>query len=327
MATAEQLKALLKSYSDGDESHFLSIAMQIASHEARSGKGKLAVALRELIDKIKQKHPNKLINRAIPIARPSGELSDILTVSYPHTLLSEMILTERVLDILKRILTENRQKVKLNEFGLSPRRKILLIGPPGCGKTMTAFALAGEMKLPLFTIQLHSTITKFMGETAVKLHSIFNSMEKMKGVYLFDEFDAIGAHRSSNNDVGEIRRVLNSFLQFLESDNSDSIIIGATNYVDLIDSALFRRFDDIINYEIPTNKQVKGLIENRLISFKLQTIVWNNIYKASSGLSHAEIVRACDDAAKKQVLKGKQNISEKNLVESFQCRFKPDQTN
>jgi SpoVK/Ycf46/Vps4 family AAA+-type ATPase len=151
---------------------------------------------------------------------------------------------------LERVLTEQRERDRLREHGFSPMRKLLLVGPPGTGKTMTAAALAGEMGLPLFSIQLDGLITKYMGETAAKLRLVFDAIQSTRGVYLFDEFDALGGERGSKNDVGEIRRVLNSFLQFLEQDDSDSIVLGATNHVGLLDRALFRRFDAVLEYSL-----------------------------------------------------------------------------
>ncbi len=320
MATADQLKALLKSYSEGDSAHFVSVAMQIASHEARSGKGKLAVELRELIDSIKKQQATGKVGGAVPIARPSGELAEILLASYPSSRLSEMVLSDKIRKQLERVIHENTQRTRLREHGLSPRRKLLLIGPPGCGKTMTARVLAGETKLPLFSIQLHGLITKFMGETAAKLYIVFQSMQKVRGVYLFDEFDAIGGHRSASNDVGEIRRVLNSFLQFLETDDSDSIIIGATNYVDLLDRALFRRFDDVIDYDFPKPIEIINLIKNRLALFKLPKLDVKIIEKITKSLSHSEVSQACDDAAKTTILDGKQTISEDTLLRCLEER-------
>ena len=135
---------------------------------------------------------------------------------------------------------------------------------------MTSRALAGELKLPHLSVQLHSLITKFMGETAAKLHSVFELMPKTRGVYLFDEFDAIGSERAATNDVGEIRRVLNSFLQFLEQDDSDSIIVAATNLASMLDEALFRRFDDVIRYDRPTAGETAELIHNRLARFGIE---------------------------------------------------------
>jgi len=97
--------------------------------------------------------------------------------------------------------------------GLSPRRKLLLVGPPGTGKTLSASVLASELGIPLFQVRLDGLITKFMGETAAKLRQIFDATSQTRGIYFFDEFDAIGSQRGLTNDVGEIRRVLNSFLQ------------------------------------------------------------------------------------------------------------------
>jgi len=196
----------------------------------------------------------------------------------------------------------------------------LLVGPPGSGKTMSASAIAGECGLPLLFVQLHSLITKYMGETAAKLHLIFDAMVQTRGVYLFDEFDAIGAERSARNDVGEIRRVLNSFLQFLERDDSESIIIAATNFVGMLDKALFRRFDDIIRYELPSAEMVHKLIENRLTGFSIADIKWRPITMAARGLSHAEVTRACEDAARRAVLSGTDVVTMEGLRQSLEAR-------
>lgn len=327
MASAEQVKALLKSYSEGNGEHFMSVALQIAADVARTGKGKLAQELRDLVDEIKRKQAAGKVGGAVPIARPTGELAGLLSVTYPKTRLPEMVLAEETRGPLDRTIREYRQQETLREHGLSARRKLLLIGPPGCGKTMTASALAGELKLPLFSVQLHGLITKFMGETAAKLHMIFEAMTLMPGVYFFDEFDAIGTDRGAKNDVGEIRRVLNSFLQFLEQDDSDSIVLAATNYVAMLDEALFRRFDDVIRYSRPSGRQIDQLVQNRLQRFLVKRPAWEQIREAAAGLSHAEIARACDDAAKAHILHGKQRIGTAALVRVLSERrrpYKPD---
>ena len=314
MATAEQVKALLKSYSEGDGEHFLSVALQIAAHAARAGKGRQAQELRGLVDDIKRKQSASKVGGAVPIARPTGELAGLLAVTYPKTRTSEMVLSHETRGQLGRVIREYHNVGKLREHGLSARRKLLLVGPPGCGKTMTASALAGELKLPLFSVQLHGLITKLMGETAVKLYLIFDAMTQTRGVYFFDEFDAIGANRGAQNDVGEIRRVLNSFLQFLEQDDSDSLIVAATNCMETLDEALFRRFDDVIRYERPTADQVVELIRNRLHFYLAKRPAWKTIRKAAAGLSHAEIARSCDDAAKDCILGETQQVDTTMLV-------------
>lgn len=320
MATAEQVKALLKSYSEGEGEHFVSVALQIAAHAARTGKERLAHELRDLVDDIKRKQAKGKVGGAVPIARPKGELAGLLGVSYPKTRLAEMVLPAETREQLDRVIREYRSQDRLREHALSARRKLLLIGPPGCGKTMTASALAGEFKMPLFSVQLHGLITKFMGETAAKLHFIFDAMTQTRGVYFFDEFDAIGADRGSRNDVGEIRRVLNSFLQFLEQDDSDSIILAATNYEEMLDEALFRRFDDVIHYQRPSPDQVDALIRNRLQRFLIARPDWKTIREAATGLSHAEIARACDDAAKDCILQDKSRVNSAALVAVLKSR-------
>ncbi len=320
MATANQLKALLQSYSEADAEKFLSIATQIAAHAARSGKPRVASDLKDLVEQIRLKQKNGKVGGAVPIARPTGELSTILSVSYPKTRFSEMVLEDNQLADLKRILKEFRQHNKLRDYALSARRKLLLVGPPGCGKTMTSHALAGELSLPHFSVQLHALITKFMGETAAKLHAVFDAMVETQGVYLFDEFDAIGGNRALKNDVGEIRRVLNSFLTFLEEDESDSLIVAATNNVDMLDEALFRRFDDIIVYQHPGSTQAIKLIKNRLAIFKTQSVDWEEILHHTKHLSHSDICRASDDAAKDAILNDTTKISSDALILAMKAR-------
>lgn len=324
MATAQQVKALLKSYSEGDPEHFSSVALQIAAHAARGGKARLAKELRDLVDEIKQKQKQGRIGGAVPIARPTGELAGLVAVAYPKTRASEMVLGPTTRGSLERVNREYRNQAKLRSHGLSARRKLLLVGPPGCGKTMTASALAGDLKLPLFSVQLHGLITKYMGETAAKLCIVFDAMRDTRGIYLFDEFDAIGADRGTKNDVGEIRRVLNSFLQFLEQDDSDSMIIAATNYVAMLDEALFRRFDDVIHYDRPDEKQIDDLIRNRLQLLLQKRPSWKQIREAALGLSHAEIGRACDDAAKDCILNERKQIDTPMLVSVLKERRRPN---
>ncbi|WP_433931428.1 AAA family ATPase [Sorangium cellulosum] len=321
MATAEQLKALLKSYSEGDEERFYAVAMQVAAHAARQGHGRLAQEMREIIDAAKAKGPPLRGERApVPVVQPRGELAGLLSVSYPKTRLSDMVLEPTLQDRLSRVLLEQRQREKLLTHGLAPRRKILLVGPPGTGKTLTARALAGELSQPLFSILLDGVITKFMGETAAKLRVVFDALQRTRGVYLFDEFDALGSHRTSQNDVGEIRRVLNSFLQFLEQDESESLIIAATNHAELLDRALFRRFDDVLEYRLPDDALAEQILRSRLARLDTQRVDWEQLVKAARGLSYAEIVRACEDAAKEAVLSDSDEVTTRGMLDSLGAR-------
>ncbi len=323
MATAQQLKALIESYTERDPDRFLAVAAQIAAHAARTGKEKLAQELRQLVDDARRKADDLGQARSLPIAQPTGELTGLVAASYPKTQLSDMVLEPGVEDRLRRVVHEYCQRDTLHSHGLAPRRKLLLLGPPGCGKSMTATALAGELHLPVLTVQFHTLITKFMGETAAKLHLVFDSMKQTRGVYLFDEFDAIGARRHGGTDVGEIRRVLNSFLVFLEQDSSDSVIISASNLEGSLDDALFRRFDDVIRYDLPTAPMSRRLIENRLSTFDVQHLGWDSILDAATNMPHADIVKACEDAAKDAVLSGRRQIRTADLKRAISQRRRP----
>ena len=228
-----------------------------------------------------------------------------------------MVLSPDLEQRLHRVLIEQRQQSRLRSHGLRPRRKLLLLGPPGAGKTMTAAALAGELHMPLFTIVLDGLMTKFMGETAAKLRLVFDAISETKGVYLFDEFDAIGAKRNERNDVGEIRRILNSFLQFLEADNSDSLIVAATNHPELLDKALYRRFDDVIEYLLPNDEIAQRILENRLALFKTAGIDWPTAVAAGAGLSQAEFALAAEDAAKQALLADRDTINDQDLLSAI----------
>ncbi len=321
MATAEQIKALLESHVDGDEDRFLAIVLQLAAQAARQGHGKLAQELRALIEKARSNDRTGSGSRnPVPLAQPRGDLAGLLNVTYPKARLADMILDAEIREHLDRVILEQRQRDKLATRNLQPRRKLLLVGPPGTGKTYSARALAGDLHLPLFTVVLDALITKFMGETAAKLRLVFEASARSRGVYFFDEFDALGGERTNPNDVGEARRTLNSFLQFIEQDESESLLVAATNNLDLLDRALFRRFDDIIEFRMPDESLVLETLRSRIGAMASPTTNWNTLVKLAFGLSYADIVRACEDAAKDAVLHDQHEISSLSLSSALKRR-------
>ncbi|VBB07161.1 atpase aaa-type core [Lucifera butyrica] len=300
MATAEQLKMLIKSHFEQNDERFRTIVLQLAAHEANQGHSALARDIRDLIDKSRN-------GKVVPLNKELNELLYNATSDYR---LSNLVVSEELRTRIERILQEFKQRERLHKHGLGNRRKILLAGPPGTGKTMTATVLAGELQLPFCTILVDKLVTKYMGETSAKLRQIFDAIREFPGVYLFDEFDAIGSERTLDNDVGEMRRVLNTFLQFIEQDRSDSLIVAATNSIKLLDQALFRRFDDVLYYDYPTQNEIVQLIENRLSGFgDFSTVDVLEIAKFSKTLSHADITKACDDAIKEAILSDQTTVT------------------
>ena len=301
MATAEQIKTLIRSHFSEESERFFTAALQVAAHEARQGHGALAHEIKLLVEKARQ------TQKQDPLKFPS-ELSGLILTEEPEAHLENLILGTDRKERIRRILHEYKQRNTLKEHSLSHRRKILLSGPPGTGKTMTAGVLAHELGLPLRTIQVDRLVTKFMGETAAKLRQIFDIIRENPGVYLFDEFDAIGGDRGRDNDVGEMRRVLNAFLQFIEAEASDNLIVAATNNESLLDKALFRRFDDVIYYALPDAEERELLMRNLLALFSNKRFPFAQAAEEAEGLSHADIDHACRNAMKEGVLSGKKTV-------------------
>jgi AAA+ superfamily predicted ATPase len=310
MATAEQLEMLIKAHFSDKDEQFRTAVLQIAAYEAQQGHQKLARKLKEYLDKA-TKPKCRVVN--------FNSANELFAYTATNLKINDLIVNSELQKRIQRILQEFRQRDKLNHYGLVNRRKILLEGNPGTGKTMTAKVIASELGLPLYTIQMDKLVTKYLGETSLKLRQIFENIDNVLGVYLFDEFDAIGADRSLDSDVGEMRRVLNSFLQFIEQDASDSIIIAATNNRKMLDQALFRRFDDVLHYSLPTRNEIFLLMKHKLVNSPIQIDISKSIIEAASTLSHAEITQACEDFIKMSILCNEQ-VNEATLINMLNDR-------
>lgn len=320
MSNAKQILAMLRSRAEGDDERFYSIALQIAASEARQGHRTTAEELRVAVDDARGK-ASRGASVAIPFAKPRGDLESLIDLKSTKLRLADVVLHQDLHKRLQDVVRQQQRRDWLREHGKTPNRKLLFVGPPGSGKTMTAEALAGELKLPLFVIRLESLITRFMGETASKLRLVFDETLKRRGVYLFDEFDAIGSRRSATNDVAEMRRVLNSFLQLMEQPNAtDSILIGATNHPELLDRALLRRFDSILEFSAPSDEQIKIILKASLKPLQASRLSWKSIIQKAQGLSQSEIVRAAEDAAKTAILDERNTLTSSDILERLDER-------
>lgn len=293
MANSNQITNLIKSHYNDTGDSFNTIALQIAASEAKAGHQNFALEIRKIVDGAKLSRPqNKIL---------SPDLMGLFLEKLPVETYSDLIASEDVRRRIERILIEYRNRDKLYRNNLENRRKFLFAGHAGTGKTMSASIIAHELHLPLYVVLTEKLVTKFMGETSARLRQIFDFIEMQPAVYLFDEFDAIGSQRGKENEVGEMRRVLNSFLQFIERDHSESLIIAATNDLNILDNALFRRFDDVILYNIPSEEEILRLIETKTNGSFLKEDMASLVHDMN-GLSHAEITQACYDAIKESVL-------------------------
>lgn len=314
MSSAKQILAMLKSRAEGDDELFYSIALQVAASEARQGRKSTAEQMRVEIDRARARN-SRGASVPVSIGTPRGNLEGLLEMRQPRYKLKDVVLNGRLVERMGDVIRQQRRRDWLREKGKVPARRLLFVGPPGSGKTMSAEAFAGELNLPLYVIRLEGLITRYMGETASKLRLVFDETAKRRGVYLFDEFDAVGGHRTSTNDVAEMRRVLNSFLQFMEEENStDSLVICATNHPSLLDKALLRRYDQVLEFEAPSHDQIKEIVGRALRPMKAPRLAWLKIYEAAEGLSQSELVRAADDAVKTAILEERNVVSSDDLL-------------
>ena len=318
MPTANQIKSLLQSHTTGDDERFYAVALQVAAAEARSGHQKLADELRELIRESRKKlDESKLRGNVVSLATPSREAAEILESIPTHLKVSDLILEKSLNERIQRILQEQKNLSRIKENNLRPRQRLLFTGPPGCGKTITASALATELGLPLFVVRLDSLLSRYLGESLGKLRLVFEAADTTRAVYLFDEFDSIGFTRDSPNDVGEMRRVLNSFLVFIERLCSNSIVIAATNYGERLDKALFRRFDDLVEFGLPAPEQVRETIKRLLRNIDKERLSWSRIEQAGKDLSYAEITRACEESIKNVLIHDLPQVTNEALVSAL----------
>lgn len=240
--------------------------------------------------------------------------------------MDNLIASLDLLASLRRVIDEQQQSDHLQAHGFDPAYRLLLTGPPGTGKTMTAAVLAYELDLPLFTVRPDTLFSGYMGKTAKKLQQVFDVVASHRAVYLFDEFDALGAGgiADGGSDVGEARRIVNSLLMFIESVAPVSVVIAATNHPTILDRAMFRRFDLRINYTLPTKVQAIALLADRLGGLS-QEIAWSQVGQKLTNppadkLSQAELVKAAEPAAKTALLNCGGDVSTSALIETLTAR-------
>lgn len=310
-------KLLLQSHADGDEASFRKAALQLAAAESNAGHIRVADEIRAIISKMPATSARKAAS-VVDIAAPRGELADILEGGHREERLRDIILRPDTRDLLLRIISENRARGRLERFGVSPRRRLLFHGAPGCGKTLAAAVLAGEMGLPLMTVRFDALFSRFLGATALQLRTIFAEMPRRPGVYLFDEFDSVAKARGDSQDVGEMNRVVTAFLQLVDADVSGSILVAATNHVELLDRAMFRRFDVIVPFDKPTREQLADLLNLRLGNVGLTKSQSSELAALAEGWSFADVARACDDAVRTMALADRHAIIEGDVTDALQ---------
>ena len=238
----------------------------------------------------------------------------LLNCTQPKDSMKDLVLADEDKDRIRKIIWENKNASKFHKIGLKPRQKILLCGPPGTGKTMTAKAISNAMKWPFAQINFDSIVSSYLGETSSNLRKIFNFFENAKCVVLFDEFDAIGRARDAENEHGEIKRSLNNIMQFMDTYRGQSMFIFTTNHHHILDNALWRRFDEILTFGLPDDKSRNILFRNYLAPLKMSGgIDTKRLADGTEGYSGADIANICANAIRKAIFSKRNHIVQTDI--------------
>ncbi len=318
MASGRLLRQLIKTGTEGNFDAFRRVSEEVVRDERDKKHHLLANDLEKILygrSNNAAKSHDALADQ-IPADRERG--LPLLQVVEPARQLEEVTLSDENGSLLDELLQEHHRVELLRSHGLFPVDRLLFYGPPGCGKTLTAEVIAHELSLPLAVVRVDSAISSFLGETAANLRKVFDFMTIAPMVCLFDEFDALAKERADSADHGELKRVVNAFLQMLDhrsqTREGKSLLIAATNHDGILDAAVWRRFDEVMRFDLPNLEQIKRLLSIKLRGLRREfEIEDTQIAGLFKGMSHADIERVLRRAAKDMILSGKDFLSERHL--------------
>jgi SpoVK/Ycf46/Vps4 family AAA+-type ATPase len=311
MASGKILRQLLKAGTAGNKDEFRRASEAIIEEERQKQHHLLANDLEKILysDSLPMTAP-ALSRLAGPVPTDKERGLPLLDVSTPKRSLDELVLSKNKINMIEEFLEEHRRSDVLKSYGMKPSNKIIFFGPPGCGKTLTAEVIAFELDMPLAVVRLDTLVSSYLGETAANLRKVFDYISSTPLVALFDEFDALGKERSDNSDHGELRRVVNAVLQMIDSYTGKSIIVAATNHEQILDSAIWRRFDDSIEFGLPNNETISKILKLKLRGVRRQFEIDNpDVIELFKNLSGADIERVCRRAIKRMILRNHEFLS------------------
>lgn len=321
MTTGELLVALFEAYMNKDDNAFMKAGMILIEEEKAKNHYVLANKLKKILSSQERKDAkpftNKL-NHNIDLPKDKDNGTELVKIIYPQKSFDDVVLSDEIKLQLDNVIVEYEKKEILKAYGLTPKKKLLFCGPPGCGKTMCAEVVANTLDLPILYTCFDGLISSYLGETASNIRKVFEYASKNNWVLFFDEFDAIGKSRDTVDEHSELKRVVNSFLQILDGFKSDSIIIAATNHEKTIDTALWRRFDEIIMFDKPNYEQIVYLIKKKLLAFEVECLNVEKFAKELQGCSYSDVERVCLESIKRCIIHGNKPITDKVFSENVQ---------
>jgi SpoVK/Ycf46/Vps4 family AAA+-type ATPase len=315
MTTTDLIKKLFLSFNDKDNDTFVQTAREYIENEKRKKHTLVAKDLEKaLFSANSSQNGGKRFKNTIPIPRDTEKGFPLLEIQHFDKSIDALIISREIKEQLEQVIREFKDADILATYNLQNKKKILFCGRPGTGKTFSAQIVSSVLNLPLVYIRFDAIISSYLGETASNLRKVFDYIESGTWIVLFDEFDIIGKNRDDNHEHGEIKRVVNSFLQMLDNLKSDSIILAATNHQNMLDSAIWRRFDDVIYYELPDENIRKQLFEIYLKPIKKDADIDMTIAAClTDGFSPADIKMVTEEAMKTAIISSKNHIGQNEI--------------
>ena len=313
MARADLLKKLFSSFINEDRELFLKTAQEIIADERKKNHAILADDLEMVLNGATRSYRKPMSTMKSIAPQNSEKEAQLVEIIYPDRYLDDVILPQEKMSQLEEVIREFHNWDVLMSNGVNPINKLLFYGPPGCGKTLCANVLAAEIGIPLMYVRFDALISSYLGETASNIRKVFDYAKNDSLVILFDEFDAIGRSRSDSSEHGEIKRVVNTFLQQIDSFKGRSIIIAATNYERSLDYAIWRRFDSTIRFDLPSNEEKIDLFTLRLKQFNGPTHAFESLIVSTESFSHADVESVCKTIMRRCILDGRRHFSKKDI--------------
>lgn len=312
MARADLLKKLFSSFKHDDRELFYKIASEIIEDERKKNHGILADDLKLILNGSFQS-PRNVSSFTTNTPKDSDKDAPLVEVIYPDKYFSDLITTDEKIVQLEEVVKEFNNWDVLVSNGVFPTRRVLFYGPPGCGKTLAAKTLAAEIGIPMLYVRFDALISSYLGETSSNIRKVFEYAKNDSWVIFFDEFDAIGRSRSDASEHGEIKRVVNAFLQQIDNYKGRSLIIAATNYEQSLDYAIWRRFDETIRFDMPTNEEKLKLFSLKIKKFKGPDYALEQYLNNLKQFSHSDIERISQIIMKQCILEGKKMYTKKDI--------------
>jgi SpoVK/Ycf46/Vps4 family AAA+-type ATPase len=319
MTTTDLIRQLFLSFNDKDTDTFIQTAREYIEHEKRKKHTVVAKDLENALFSVSSGQNNKRFKNSLPIPRDAEKGFPLLEIQQFDKSIDSLIISDEVKVQLEQVIREFKDSDILATYNLQNKRKILLCGKPGTGKTFSAQIVSSVLNIPLVYVRFDAIISSYLGETATNLRKVFDYIESNTWIVLFDEFDVIGKNRDDSHEHGEIKRVVNNFLQMLDNFKGDSIILAATNHQNMLDPAIWRRFDDIIYYELPDENTRNELFCSYLKPIKKDSDI--DITKAASmtdGFSPADIKMVTEESMKTAIISSRNHLGQNDIIRAIE---------